>query len=127
MVKILSKELDEFPTLKKEIKEKKKVVSLQYVDDETANLIEDELTIDANVIEDLNPSISRLAGFDPTAIDFIRRCDTEEQAKEIIDFLEQKGDVDSIEAKKLRNQLTAKGLRSFGPKKEKGHYFNQQD
>ena len=65
----------------------------------------------------------RFAGYDPDVIDFIRRCDTIEQAKEIIAFLEKRGEISSSYANKLRKQLRDKGIRSFGPKKESGYYF----
>lgn len=62
------------------------------------------------------------ASFEPTAVDFIRRCDNERQAREIIDYLESKGEIDKEYAEKLRRQLKEKGLRSFGPKKGPGYY-----
>ena len=61
--------------------------------------------------------------YDPDVIDFIRRCDTEEQAEEIIDYMERRGEITTEYAKKLRKQLKEKGVRSFGPKKEEGYYF----
>lgn len=61
-------------------------------------------------------------GYEPTAVDFIRRCDTEEQALEIINFLEQRGEIAPNYAKRLRAQLARLGLRSFGPKREPGCY-----
>ena len=67
----------------------------------------------------------RFRNHDPNAIDFIRRCDTEEQAKTIIAYLEKRGEVSKEDAKKLRQQLRKDGVRSFGPKKEDGYYFKQ--
>lgn len=61
-------------------------------------------------------------GYEPTAIDFIRRCESDKQALEVIDFLENKGELESGYAKRLRDQLVRRGLRSFGPKKNPGHY-----
>ena len=61
----------------------------------------------------------------PDVIDFIRRCDNEKQAKEIIDYLEKKGEIIPEYARKLRRQLREKGVRSFGTKKEEGYYFKQ--
>lgn len=63
------------------------------------------------------------ASREPTVVDFIRRCDTPEQALEIIEFMEKEGEITPEYAEKLRRQLTEKGLRSFGPKKEPGYYF----
>lgn len=63
------------------------------------------------------------ASFEPSAVDFIRRCDTKEEALEIIDFLEARKEIDHEYAEALRKQLKEKGLRSFGPKKKPGYYF----
>lgn len=63
-----------------------------------------------------------LQGYEPTAVDFIRRCESDEQALEIIDFLERKGEIEPDYASRLRTQLVEQGLRSFGPKKNPGCY-----
>jgi hypothetical protein len=68
-------------------------------------------------------STERFAHYMPDVIDFIRRCDTEEQAKEIIDYMEKRGEIEKQYAKKLRRQLREKGVRSFGPKKEENYYL----
>ena len=62
------------------------------------------------------------AGYDPTVVDFIRRCDTEEEAEEIINYMEKRGEVAPEAAEGLRRQLREEGLRSFGKKKEPGFY-----
>ncbi|MEM2715000.1 MAG: DUF2095 family protein, partial [Candidatus Bathyarchaeia archaeon] len=64
-------------------------------------------------------------GYNPDVIDFIRRCDTEEQAEEIIAYLEKKGEISQSYASNLRKQLKEKGVRSFGPKKEEAYYLRQ--
>jgi len=61
-------------------------------------------------------------GYEPTIIDFIRRCESDKEALEVIDFLENRGEVEPGYAKRLRNQLVKRGLRSFGPKKTPGYY-----
>jgi len=63
--------------------------------------------------------------YNPTVLDFIRRCDTNTQAEEIIDFLKKKGELTEEYACALKNQLEKDGLRSFGPKKENDYYFKQ--
>ena len=77
-----------------------------------------------------NPEIEeRVSGkfgtYMPDAIDFIRRCDNEKQAKEIIDYLEKRGEITPEYARRLRKQLKEKGVRIFGTKKEDGYYFKQ--
>jgi hypothetical protein len=61
-------------------------------------------------------------GYAPTAVDFIRRCENDGQALEIIDFLESKGEIDPSYAKRLRSQLAEHGLKSFGKRRESGCY-----
>ncbi len=69
-------------------------------------------------------AVSRgLTQYMPDVIDFIRRCETNKQAEEIIDYMEYKGEVEKHYAIKLRSQLKEKGLRSFGPKKEADYYL----
>jgi len=69
----------------------------------------------------------KFTDYDPDAIDFLRRCDKAEQAKEIICYLEKRQEISPEYAKKLRNQLKTKGVRSFGPKKEDCYYLKQDD
>jgi hypothetical protein len=59
----------------------------------------------------------------PDVIDFIRRCETQEQAEEIIDYMERRGEIDKQYAEKLKKQLKEKGVRSFGAKKEEDYYI----
>ena len=66
----------------------------------------------------------KLRHFNPTAADFIRRCDTEEQAEEIIAYLEKKGEITKMDADELRCKLKD-GVRTFGPKKEENFYFRE--
>ena len=64
----------------------------------------------------------KYAGYQPSAVDFIRRCLKTQEAEEIISFLEKKGDISREEAKTLLKQLKENGLRSFGPLKKPGYY-----
>jgi len=59
----------------------------------------------------------------PDVIDFIRRCDTKEQAEEIISYMEKRGEIGKQYAQGLREQLKEKGLRSFGSKKKDNYYL----
>ena len=63
------------------------------------------------------------AHYTPDAIDFIRRCDTTEEAEEIIAYLEKRGEIEPQYAARLRSQLKEKGVRSFGTKKEFDYYL----
>jgi hypothetical protein len=70
-----------------------------------------------------NPRIFN--GYNPDAVDFIRRCDTNKQAEEIIDFLEKRGEISLGQARDLKKQLETRGLRSFGSKKQVDHYSRE--
>ena len=59
----------------------------------------------------------------PDVIDFIRRCDTKEQAEEIICYMERRGEIDKKYGQKLKKQLKDRGVRSFGTKKEHDYYL----
>jgi hypothetical protein len=73
-------------------------------------------------IKEAEKAAHSIHGYEPTAIDFIRRCENDRQALEIIDFLESRGEIEPAYAKRLREQLVRRGLRSFGPKKNPGCY-----
>lgn len=62
--------------------------------------------------------------FEPGVIDYIRRCDTNEQALEIVDYLLKRGEISQKEAKAIKSKLKTDGLRSFGSKKERDHYLH---
>lgn len=58
----------------------------------------------------------------PSSIDFIRRCHDEDEALEIITYMESRGEINEVTGKNLRAQLLKGGIRSFGKIKEPGHY-----
>ncbi len=69
------------------------------------------------------PGRDPLRGFMPGPVDFIRRARTVEEAEEVINYLEWKGEINRKEAEALRKQLHEKGLESFGRRKTPGYYF----
>jgi hypothetical protein len=73
-------------------------------------------------VEEAEKAAHSVQGYDPTAVDFIRRCENERQALEIIDYLEDRGEIEPEYAKRLRYQLVEQGLRSFGKRKRPGYY-----
>ncbi len=83
----------------------------------------DSIRSDIQTGETASPS--KFATYMPDVIDFIRRCDNEQQAEEIINYLERRGEVSRNYAQKLKRQLKEKGVRSFGTKKEEGYYLKQ--
>ena len=64
----------------------------------------------------------RWSGYDPDVYDFLRRCDTIDEGLEIVNFLEDREELSSEEAAKLRVQLIEEGFISFGFKKPTGYY-----
>jgi hypothetical protein len=76
-------------------------------------------------LESCTETPDKLRHFNPCAVDFIRRCDTEAQAEEIIAYLQKKGEITQEYAEELRCQLKREGVRSFGPKKEENYYFRE--
>jgi hypothetical protein len=61
----------------------------------------------------------------PDAISYLRRCETEEQAIEVIDYLEHRGEITKEYADTLRKQLKEKGVRSFGSLKKPDYYLRK--
>jgi hypothetical protein len=72
--------------------------------------------------EEAEKAAHGLEGYEPTVIDFIRRCETDEEALEIIDFMEKRGEIAPEYAKRLRSQLVRLGVRSFGKRRMPGCY-----
>lgn len=79
-------------------------------------------------IEPESPRSERkFQSYNPEAIDFLRRCKTNEQAEEIISYLEKRKEISRQEANALRKQLKEKGLKSFGTPKKPGFYEKIDD
>lgn len=80
--------------------------------------------IEANDSEDqCGLKIDRSRGYTPNVIDFIGRCERDDEAIEIIDYLEKRGEITHIYAEALRKQVKERGVRSFGRKRTPGYYF----
>jgi len=62
--------------------------------------------------------------YTPDVVDYIRRCDTLSEAEEIVAFLAKQGEISTSQARAIKSQLKADGIRSFGAKKEKDHYLH---
>jgi len=117
-IKVLHMDVDKeslkkmFPNLAKELQTSDKKVRVNSV------------RTDPNEGEKVVTSQS-FDSYEPTVVDYIRRCDTEEQAEEIICYLERRGEISKENARKIRKQLKEKGVRSFGTKKEHDYYLKQ--
>jgi hypothetical protein len=117
-----------FPNLYKELEQGEVKISIdsvrknpQEAETETAEAAEEEKVEPKGA----TTTPDKLRHFNPTAVDFIRRCNTEAQAEEIIAYLQKKGEINEEYAEELRCQLKRKSVRSFGPKKEENYYFRE--
>ncbi|ACS89746.1 MULTISPECIES: DUF2095 family protein [Thermococcus] len=81
-----------------------------------------EVVIEGYKNKEEEEEVMDFSGYNPTVIDFIRRCETDEEALEIINWMEDHGEIPHELAKELRIKLTKEGVRSFGSKKEWGWY-----
>lgn len=64
-------------------------------------------------------------GYIPTAVDYIRRCRTVEEAFEVIDYLVKHNELPPQEAEKLKVKLKEGGIDAFGGRKEDDYYYKQ--
>ena len=100
-----------FPNLAKEMSNENCV-------SKTTRLRSDSITSKNNVSK-------KFSNYVPDVNDYLRRCDNKEQGEKIIGYLEKTKEISHEYAKKLRRQLTSKGIRSFGRKKEMDDYLKQ--
>jgi hypothetical protein len=122
-----------FPNLYRELNGSENKVSIdairknpQEAEEEVCGCDEcEDFSVEKEEVTFCSEMPDKLRHFNPQAVDFIRRCDTEVQAEEIIAYLEKKGEISKDYAKELRCQLKRDGVRSFGSKKEADHYFRE--
>jgi hypothetical protein len=115
-----------FPNLFKELEVSENKVTINSIRKNPDEIEEEtETAVSENMESDSASEPDKFRHYNPTVVDFIRRCDTDAQAEEIIAFLCKKGELTEDYACELRTQLKKDGLRSFGPKKEDDYYFKQ--
>ncbi len=113
-----------FPNLYKELDQGESKVPINAVRKDA----EAQEAQDAEAAErELKPTVlpDKLRHFNPSAVDFIRRCDTKAQAEEIVTYLQKKGEITKEYAQELRCKLEKGGVRCFGPRKEENYYFRE--
>jgi len=115
---------ERFPHLSKEM-DRSVSVDINREDDETEALdVDEEPSEDGDIVND-GPNKKKIPvdiAYDPNVNDFLARCDTDQQALEIINYLEKRGEITKEQAESLRRRLKAKGVRSFGEKRTPGYY-----
>lgn len=118
-----------FPNLMRELEGGESKVSIDSVraDPDEVEGVEKPLQ-EEEITEEILPEAKapdKFRNYCPDAVDFLRRCDTEQQAEEIIAYMQKRGELTAAKAHELRVQLKKDGVRSFGPKKENDYYFKQ--
>jgi hypothetical protein len=98
-----------FPTLARELEQAPMKVKI------------DAVRADVEVGESI--ASENLMEYDPDVIDFLRRCDAEEEVREIIDYMVKKRNLSAEYAERLLTQLKIRGVRGFGAKKENNYYI----
>lgn len=114
-----------FPNLYKELEEGDSKIPIDAVRKNPQEAEADAVECAEAEVDSATNLPDKLRHFNPSAEDFIRRCDTEEQAEEIIAYLQKKGEITVKCARELRSKLKREGVRGFGPKKEENHYFRE--
>ena len=66
--------------------------------------------------------VRKFRGFTPGVVDFICRCETKEEALEIIEYLLKNGDLSKEYAATLKKYLNEEGLEYFGEHRAPGYY-----
>lgn len=118
-----------FPNLYRELSDKNSEAKISInavrADPEVAERAAEVVDVcEEEFLEPTKP-LDKLRHFNPSAVDFIRRCDTDAQAQEIISYLQKKGELTAREAEELECRLKREGVRGFGPKKEENYYFHE--
>lgn len=80
-----------------------------------------------STIEDkpIKIKVDKGRGYEPSILDFLKRCNNDKEAFEIIDHLERRREITKAYAAALKTQVKEKGVRSFGEKRRPGHYFKE--
>ena len=114
-----------FPNLYRELENGENKVSIDALRKNAQEAEECAFDHEGEDIRQCMETPDRLRHFNPQAVDFIRRCDNEAQAEEIIAYLQKKGEISDEYAADLRCQLKKGGVRIFGSKKEENYYFRK--
>jgi hypothetical protein len=115
-----------FPHLLRELEGSDNKVSIDGVRADGAEAEKNDLDPEEIMLAQADAAVpDKFRHYNPTVVDFIRRCDNDAQAEEIVAYMGKRGELTKEEASEVRAQLKKEGLRSFGCKKEDGYYFHQ--
>ena len=109
-----------FPNLYRELEDSENKVSIDAIrrNSEEAEECACDKCVEEEELTQCTETPDKLRHFNPQAVDFLRRWDTEAQAEEIIAYLEKKGEISRQYANGLRCQLKQEGLRSWTEKRK---------
>lgn len=71
----------------------------------------------------LKVSFDPWRGYTPTPVDYIRRCKTVDEAREVLDYLLSRREISESEYSQLMNILVKGGLEAFGGRKPDNYYY----
>jgi hypothetical protein len=115
-----------FPNLVKELEGEENKVKIDSIRADPEKAEEEVCDPDTTLLKEAETALPDIfRHYNPTVVDFIRRCDTEDQAEEIVCYLLKRREITTQEAAEVRKQIKKEGLRSLGPKKEEGYYFKE--
>ncbi len=118
-------------SLKKAVIKNNKGISISYDREEIKKnlphlfneLKKSNQKIRINGITDSNEIIERSDEiFNPGVEDFIRRCSSQEEAYDILDYLLKREKISEKEYNTLKKRVKNEGIESFGEKKTWGYY-----
>lgn len=122
---------DKESSLKKVIIDDKKGISISYDREDIKKILphlfnelkKSSQKIRINGITDSNEIIEKSDElFNPRAEDFIRRCSTQKEAYDILDFLLKREEISEKEYNTLKKRIKNEGIESFGEEKTWGYY-----
>lgn len=111
-----------YPHLMNEISEKKKSVSIDSVE---MSIEQDNKKENSDQNEFVSEELTN-----PGAIDFIRRCNNDDEVIEILDYLLKRNEINSEEYNSLKNYIIDEGglkdlIEKCGGHKEPGYYLRK--
>jgi hypothetical protein len=102
-----------FPNLVKELEGEENKIKIDSVRADAAKAEEAVSDPDSILLDEAEAALPDMfRHYNPTIVDFIRRCDTQQQAEEIICYLLKRGEITTEEANEVRTQIKKEGLRS---------------
>ncbi|MHC1580839.1 DUF2095 family protein [Methanopyrus sp.] len=66
-----------------------------------------------------------LRGYEPRVEDYLARCETDEEALEVIRYLLRRGELDEERARDLESKIKREGVRSIVERREFGYYLER--